>query len=275
MTTPNVTLNNGVVIPQIGFGVYKVPDEETRAAVASALDLGYRSIDTAALYGNEAGVGTAIAESGLARDDLFITSKVWNTEHGFDKTLAAFDRSMELLGLDTLDMFLIHWPCPRQDLYRETWRALERLYADGRVRTIGVSNFTPTHLTRLLETAEVVPAINQIELHPALPQHEAVAFHREHGIATEAWSPLARGKGLSDPEIARIAARVDRSPAQVILRWHLQQGRIVIPKSVTPSRMAENLALDDFTLTSDDLALIDTLGREDGRVGSHPDRVEP
>ncbi|RLP77547.1 aldo/keto reductase [Mycetocola tolaasinivorans] len=275
MTTPNVILNNGVAIPQVGFGVYKVPDAETTEAVSTALELGYRSIDTAALYGNEAGVGAALAASSLERSDVFVTSKVWNTEHGYDRTLRAFDHSLELLGIDQIDLFLIHWPCPAQDLYRETWRALERIYADGRARAIGVSNFTPEHLTRLLDSAEIVPAINQIELHPALPQHESVEFHRAHGIATEAWSPLARGHGLADPQIIEIAERLGKSPAQVILRWHLQQGRIVIPKSVTPARIAENIALNDFELSPADIAHIDTLGREDGRVGSHPDRVEP
>jgi diketogulonate reductase-like aldo/keto reductase len=248
-----------------------VPDTETQAAVGHALRAGYRHIDTAKLYQNEAGVGAAIAESGIARNELFVTTKVWNSEQGYQAAIQSFEASMSRLGLDVLDLLLIHWPAPDLDRYVDTWRAFEQLYADGRVRAIGVSNFQPAHLRRLLEETSVVPAINQIELHPLLPQTELRAFHAEHGIVTEAWSPLARGGAvLADPVITGIAERVGKSPAQVILRWHLQLGNVVIPKSVTPSRIAENLDLFDFELTADDLTAI--AGLETGeRIGPDPD----
>ncbi|MFT2815487.1 aldo/keto reductase [Leifsonia sp. A12D58] len=266
---PTITLNNGVEIPQIGFGVFQVGDAETTTAVAEALAAGYRSIDTATIYGNEAGTGRALATSGISRDELFITTKLWNSDQGYEKTLAAFDASLATLGLDYLDLYLIHWPAPANKLFVESWRALEKLYADGRVRAIGVSNFLPEQLDELLAAATVVPAINQVELHPALQQHETAAYNRAHGIATEAWSPLAQGAMLSDETITAIAARLGRTPAQVILRWHLQQDRIIIPKSVTPSRIRENLDILDFTLTDADLTAIDALERE-GRTGPHP-----
>lgn len=269
-TIPTITLNNGVAIPQLGFGVFQVPDAETSAAVTAALRAGYRSIDTAAVYGNEAGVGRAIRESGLPHDELFITSKVWNSDHGYDATLRAYDTTLAALGLERLDLYLIHWPAPDRDLYLDTWRALETLHAEGRVRAIGVSNFEPAHLERLVETATIVPAVNQVELHPALQNRAVLAADARHGIATEAWSPLAQGAVLGDPAIAAIAAAHGRTPAQVVLRWHLQQGRIVIPKSVTPARIAENLDVFDFDLDTDDLAAIDALDR-DGRTGPHPD----
>ncbi|MDM4761739.1 aldo/keto reductase [Galbitalea sp. SE-J8] len=270
-TVPTITLTNGIEVPQLGFGVFQVPDAETTAAVATALAAGYRSIDTAAIYGNEAGVGRAIAESGLRRDELFVTSKVWNSDHGYDSTLRAYDETLAKLGLDALDLYLIHWPAPAHDRYLETWRALERLYADGRVRAIGVSNFEPEHLDRLVDAGSVVPAVNQVELHPALQNRDVIAANARHGIATEAWSPLAQGAVLADPVITAIAARHGKTPAQVVLRWHLQQGRIVIPKSVTPSRIAENLDVFDVTLGDDELAAIDALDR-DGRTGPHPAR---
>ncbi|UOQ88106.1 aldo/keto reductase [Agromyces endophyticus] len=268
-TVPNITLNNGVQMPQLGFGVYQVPDADTTAAVAAALEAGYRSIDTAAIYGNEAGVGRAIAESGLARGDLFVTSKVWNSDQGFDRTLRAFDTSLGKLGLEQLDLYLIHWPTPEHGRYVDTWRALERLVADGRVRAIGVSNFEPDHLERLLAETDIVPAVNQIELHPALQNRATAAANTRHGIVTEAWSPLAQGAVLGDEAVVASAARHGASPAQVVLRWHLQQGRVVIPKSVTPSRIAENLDVFGFELTADELAAIDALER-DGRTGPHP-----
>lgn len=268
---PTITLNNGVVMPQLGFGVFQVPDAETTAAVSAALDAGYRSIDTAAAYGNEKGVGIALAESGLKRDELFITTKVWNDQQGYDSTLRAFDRSSAALGLDVVDLYLIHWPAPAQDKYLDTWRAFEQLYADGRVRAIGVSNFQPAHLRRLLDKANVVPALNQIELHPFLVQEELRAFDAEHGIATEAWSPLARGgELLADPTVTRIAERLGRTPAQVVLRWHLQLGNVVIPKSVTPSRIAENLDVFGFQLTGEDMAALTGLNK-DSRTGPDPD----
>jgi 2,5-diketo-D-gluconate reductase A len=269
MSIPTLTLNNGVEIPQVGFGVFQVPDDETTVAVGQALAAGYRSIDTAAIYGNETGVGRAIAASGIARSDLFVTTKLWNSDQGYNSTLAGFDASLAKLGLDSVDLFLIHWPAPANDRYLDTWRALETLYADGRVRAIGVSNFLPDQLSRILDLGGTVPAVNQVELHPALQQREIQAFNAAHGIVTEAWSPLAQGAVLADPVIAAIAERVYRTPAQVVLRWHLQQGRVVIPKSVTASRIRENLDLFSFELTDADLVAIDSLER-DGRTGPHP-----
>jgi diketogulonate reductase-like aldo/keto reductase len=264
-------MNNGVEIPQVGFGVFLVPDTETQAAVQTALEAGYRHIDTAKLYQNEAGVGAAIAASGIPRDELFVTTKVWNSEQGFEPAIASFEASMDRLGLDVLDLLLIHWPAPDLDRYVDTWRAFEKLYAEGRVRAIGVSNFQPEHLQRLFDETSVVAAINQIELHPLLPQDELRAFHAEHGILTEAWSPLARGGDvLADPVITAIAERLGRTPAQVILRWHVELGNVVIPKSVTPSRIRENLELFDFSLTAEDLAAIAGLETGD-RIGPHPD----
>ena len=256
-------------MPQLGFGVFQVSDDDTTAAVSLALAAGYRSIDTAAIYGNEAGTGRAIAESGIDREELFITSKLWVADLGYDATLAAFEASLEKLGLDYLDLYLIHWPAPATDLYLESWRALEQLLADGRVRAIGVSNFLPEHLQKVIDLGGTVPAVNQIELHPALQQRDIAAFNAAHGIATEAWSPLAQGAVLADPAVAEIAARHGVSPAQAILRWHLQQGRIIIPKSVTPERIRENLDVFGFDLTADELAVIDGLER-DGRTGPHP-----
>lgn len=270
MTIPSITLNNGVDIPQLGFGVFLVPDDETTAAVTGALEAGYRSIDTAAIYGNEVGVGKAIADSDLARDDLFITTKVWNSDQGYDSTLRAFDASIERLGLDQIDLYLIHWPTPEFDTYLETWRALESLVKDGRLRAAGVSNFQPAHLQRVFDTSDLVPTVNQIELHPGLQQSELRAIHAEHGIATEAWSPLGRGAILDDPVITTIAERLGKTPAQVVLRWHIQLGNVVIPKSVTPSRIRENIAIFDFELTADDMATIAGMDR-DQRVGPNPD----
>ena len=266
---PLVTLNNGVQIPQLGFGVFQVPDDATTAAVATALAAGYRSIDTAAVYGNEVGTGRGIAESGIDRGELFVTTKLWNSAQGYDSTLAAFETSLGKLGLDYLDLYLIHWPSPARDLYLETWRAFEQLYADGRVRAIGVSNFLPEHLQRILDLGGTVPAVNQIEVHPSLQQRPVIAFNDAHGVRTEAWSPLAQGAALTDPAVVAIAARTGRTPAQVVLRWHLQQGRIIIPKSVTPARIAENLDVLGFELTGADLAEIDGLER-DGRTGPNP-----
>ncbi|CAH0241960.1 putative oxidoreductase MSMEG_2408/MSMEI_2347 [Microbacterium sp. Bi98] len=266
---PTLTLNNGIEMPQLGYGVFQVTDAETTAAVAAALDAGYRSIDTAAIYGNEAGVGRAIAESGIPRDELFVTSKAWISDHGYDAALRAYDASLERLGLDHLDLYLIHWPAPALATYPETWRALESLYADGRVRAIGVSNFEPEHLARIASEGRVVPAVNQVELHPALQNRAVAEANAQRGILTEAWSPLAQGAVLSDRSVVEIAERHERTPAQIVLRWHLQQGRIVIPKSVTPARIAENLDVFGFELTDDELAAVDRLER-DGRTGPHP-----
>lgn len=270
---PFITLNNGVRMPQLGFGVWQVPDDEATAAVSTALEAGYRSIDTAAIYGNEEGTGKALAASGVPREDLFVTTKLWNSEQGFDKTLAAFDASLAKLGLDHVDLYLIHWPTPARDLYADTWRALEKIYADGRAKAIGVSNFNPEHLRRVLAEGSVVPAVNQVELHPDFAQAPLRAFHAEHGIATEAWSPLGQGKGLLDePVIGTIAERHGRTPAQVVLRWHLQLGNVVIPKSVTPSRIRENIDVFDFELSDADLT--ELAGLDAGnRIGSDPASV--
>ncbi|MEU6161873.1 aldo/keto reductase [Streptomyces sp. NPDC047130] len=269
-SVPAVTLNNGVTIPQLGFGVFQVPDEETTAAVTAALDAGYRSIDTAAIYGNEAGVGKALAASGIAREELFVTTKLWNTDQGYDATLRAFDESLAKLGLDHVDLYLIHWPTPARDLYLDTWRAFERLAADGRIRAAGVSNFRPAHLRRLLDHSSLVPAVNQVELHPGLQQAELRAAHAELGIATEAWSPLAQGAVLEDEAVETLARRYDRSPAQIVLRWHLQLGNIVIPKSVTPTRIAENIDVFGFALTEEEMASLAALDRG-LRTGPDPD----
>ncbi|MFE5910470.1 aldo/keto reductase [Streptomyces wedmorensis] len=272
-TVPTVTLNNGVEIPQLGFGVFQVPDDETAAAVTAALETGYRSIDTAAVYGNETGVGRALAASGLPRDELFVTTKLWNADQGYDATLRAFDASLSKLGLDHVDLYLIHWPTPARDLYRESWRALERLAGEGRVRAAGVSNFQPGHLRRLTEEATLTPAVNQIELHPGLQQAELRAFHAEHGIVTEAWSPLAQGAVLGERAIADLAARHGKSPAQVVLRWHLQLGNVVIPKSVTPARIRENFDVFDFALTDEEMRTVSALDRG-MRTGPHPDELD-
>lgn len=271
-SVPTVTLNNGVRIPQLGFGVFQVPDDETTTAVTHALEAGYRSIDTAAVYGNEAGVGRALSESGLAREDLFITTKLWNADQGYEETLKAFDVSLARLGLDHVDLYLIHWPTPARDLYRDTWRALEKLLADGRIRAAGVSNFQPDHLKRLMDGSALVPAVNQIELHPGLQQSALRAVHAEQGIATEAWSPLAQGALLGEDAIATIAERHGKSPAQVVLRWHLQLGNIVIPKSVTPARIRENIAVFDFALSDAEMDSIAAL--DHGlRTGPDPDTL--
>ncbi|MCD9901302.1 aldo/keto reductase [Streptomyces cyaneofuscatus] len=267
---PSITLNNGLEMPQLGFGVWQVPDDEAAKAVAKAIESGYRSIDTAAIYKNEKGTGRAIAASGVPRDELFVTTKLWNSEQGYDSTLRAFDASLDKLGLDHVDLYLIHWPVPAKDAYTDTYRAFEKIYADGRAKAIGVSNFHPEHLKRLLDETSVVPVLNQIELHPQLQQAEARAFHAEHGIATEAWSPLGQGKGLLEvPTVVAIAQKHGRTPAQAVLRWHLQTGNIVIPKSVTPSRIEENLDVFGFELDADDLAAFAALD-EGKRLGPDP-----
>jgi 2,5-diketo-D-gluconate reductase A len=253
---PNVRLNDGIEIPQVGFGVFQVPPDETQRAVEDALAAGYRHIDTAAAYRNERGVAAGIAASGVPRSEIFITTKLWNSEQGFESTLAAFDKSIEALDTETVDLYLIHWPVPARDLFMDTWRAFERIHAEGGARSIGVSNFRVPDLERLAQEAETQPTVNQIELHPLLQQVELRAWHAEHGIATEAWSPLAQGEVLKDDTLVTIAAHHERTVAQVILRWHLQIGNVVIPKSVTPARVRENLDIFDFELTEDDLAAI-------------------
>ncbi|MGW2747260.1 aldo/keto reductase [Streptomyces sp. NPDC001450] len=267
---PPIILNNGVEMPQLGFGVWQVPDDEAERAVATALEAGYRSIDTAAIYGNEQGTGKAIAASGLPREDIFVTTKLWNSDQGYDSTLRAFDASLEKLGLDHLDLYLIHWPLPSRDKYLDTYKAFEKLYAEGRVKAIGVSNFLPEHLQRLIAETSVIPAVNQIELHPHLQQRAARSFHSEQGIRTEAWSPLGHGKGLLEvPAVVAIGQKHNRTPAQVVLRWHIQLGNVVIPKSVTPSRIKENIEVFDFSLDDEDLAAISALN-EDRRLGPDP-----
>ncbi|MEU4497690.1 aldo/keto reductase [Streptomyces sp. NPDC023998] len=267
---PSISLNNGVAMPQLGFGVWQVPDDEAAKAVGLALAAGYRSIDTAAIYENEEGTGRAVAASGIPREELFITTKLWNSEQGYDSTLRAFDASLDRLGLDHIDLYLIHWPVPSKGAYVDTYKAFEKIYADGRAKAIGVSNFLPEHLTRLIEETSVVPAVNQIELHPQLQQAELRAFHAQHGIKTEAWSPLGQGRGLLEvPTVVAIAQKHERTPAQVVLRWHLQIGNVVIPKSVTPSRIQENIDVFGFELDDEDMSALAALD-EGKRLGPNP-----
>jgi 2,5-diketo-D-gluconate reductase A len=270
-SVPTINLNNGVEIPQLGFGVFQIPPEETRAATLEALKVGYRHIDTAEMYGNEREVAEGIRESGIDRSEIFVTSKLNNGFHARDLALDAFDRSLEVMKFDYLDLFLIHWPLPAVGNFVETWNVLEEVYRSGRVRAIGVSNFKPHHLERLAAGSTVVPAVNQIEIHPYFVQDDVRAFDSAHGIATEAWSPIAQGAVLDDPTVVRIAGRLARTPAQVTLRWHIQRGDIVFPKSVTPERIAENFALFDFELSAEDMAAVTALHRTTGRRGPDPD----
>lgn len=272
-SVPNLRLSTGsgaIEIPQLGFGVWQVPDDQVEDAVLTAIDTGYRSIDTAALYGNEEGVGRALKATDVPREDLFLTTKVWNDRQGYDSTFAAFDESMTKLGLDVLDLYLIHWPAPAQDSFVETWKALLQLRESGRVRAVGVCNFEVEHLQRLADETGELPAINQVELHPYLQQAKLREFHASHGILTEAWSPLASGGSvLTDDTITEIARKHQVSPAQAILRWHLELGNVVIPKSVTPSRIRENFDIFGFELDADDLSAIARLERGE-RTGPDP-----
>jgi 2,5-diketo-D-gluconate reductase A len=270
-TVPTIRLNNGVEIPQLGFGVYQVPPEDTADAVATALEIGYRHIDTAEMYGNEKGVGEAVARAGLDRGEVFVTSKLNNGFHRRDDALRAFDQSLADLGFEYLDLFLIHWPLPGIDVdYIETWKAMEEIYASGRCRAIGVSNFQAHHLRRLFSQAQVRPAVNQIEVHPYLTQEELRAFDADHEVVTEAWSPIAQGKVLGDPVVQRVAERYSRTPAQVVLRWHVQRGDVVFPKSVSRERMQQNFELFDFELDGDAMGDLTALDRGE-RTGPDPD----
>lgn len=271
--SPTITLNDGKAMPQLGLGVWQVPDEQAAEVVRFALETGYRAVDTAAIYQNEAGVGEGFRASGLKRDEVFITTKVWNSDHGYDNTLRAMEASLKRLQMDYVDLYLIHWPHPSLDRYLETWRALVRLREEGMARSIGVSNFKVPHLERLLADSEVVPAVNQIELHPYFQQHDSRAFHAKHGIATESWSPLARGRVADDPVIRSVADKYGKSPAQVVIRWHLDSGFIVIPKSVTPARIVENADVLDFQLDDEDMARLRSL--DHGlRIGPDPDTFQ-
>lgn len=268
-----IQLNSKAVMPQLGLGVWQAKDgHEVKQAVKTAIECGYRLIDTAAVYGNEKGVGQAIADSGVSRSELFITTKVWNADQGYEQTLAALDKSLHRLGLDYVDLYLIHWPVPAKDLYLETWRALEKLYEDGKVKAIGVSNFTIEYLDRLIDESTITPAVNQIELHPHLSQIKLRDYCKQRGIAVESYSPLGGNGGtlLGEPILKQIGDRYDKSPAQVVLRWHLQNKLIVIPKSVSPDRIAQNIDVFDFELNDNDIALIDQLN-SDTRVGSNPE----
>lgn len=267
---PYLTLNDGVAIPQVGLGVWQVPNDVVTDVVLTALDAGYRHIDTAKIYGNEEGVGEALRRTSVPREEIFVTTKVWNSDHGYDSTLRAFDESLGRLGLETLDLYLIHWPVPFRDTYVDTWKALVALKQQGRVRSIGVSNFHALYLDRIIGETGVTPSVNQVELHPRFQQHELRRYHAEHGIVTESWSPSGSGRLLDNAVLADIARKHGRSVAQVIFRWHVQEGLIVIPKSVTPSRIVENFAIFDFALDAEDMEKIAGLNAADGRNGPDP-----
>jgi 2,5-diketo-D-gluconate reductase A len=274
MTAPqDIPLADGRTIPQLGIGFWQVPADRAADLVAHAVEVGYRHLDTAAAYRNEAQVGDGIRRAGLGRDELYVTTKCWNADHGKLEAKDACRRSLELLGLDAIDLYLIHWPVPAQDLYVETWEAFVELQQEGLVRSIGVSNFQPEHLDRIVEATGVTPVVNQVECHPHLVQADLRAEHERRGIVTEAWSPLGQGQLLDDPAVTAVAERVDRTPGQVLLRWHLQLGNVVFPKSVTPSRITENFQLFDFELADDDVAAISALDRG-RRIGPDPDTFD-
>ncbi|NLS09447.1 aldo/keto reductase [Nesterenkonia sp. MY13] len=271
---PTITLNDGTSIPQLGFGVWQVPAEQAEEVVTHALQAGYRHIDTAAIYGNEDGVGAAIAKSGIPRDELYVTTKLWVSDFKAGSTHQALETSLQKLGLDAVDLYLIHWPSPADEKYLEAWKALEELQAKGLTRSIGVSNFLPEHLDRVAETGSVTPAINQVEIHPALQQREIQEANKKYGIATQAWSPLAQGAVFGDEPIVAAAEAHGVTPAQVIIRWHLQRGRILFPKSVTPARIEQNFDVFGFELTDAELDAIDALDRDE-RTGFHPAEFNP
>jgi 2,5-diketo-D-gluconate reductase A len=271
-SSPIITLNNGVQIPQLGFGVWRVSNEEAIPSVTKALEVGYRHIDTAALYRNEEGVGEAVRASGVPRGDIFVTTKLWPSDYGA-AALEGFEASFKRLDIEYVDLLLLHWPAPGRDLYVETWQTLERLVREERLRAIGVSNFHAAHLHRLVDETDTVPVLNQVELHPTLTQRELRKTHRELDVATEAWSPLGQSEDLRDPTITAIAERIGRTPAQVVIRWHLQVGNIVIPKSTTPSRIEENIDVFGFELSDDDVAAIEGLD-SGNRLGPDPDHFD-
>lgn len=267
---PRITLNDGNTIPQVGLGVWQTPNEQAAPAVKAALDAGYRHVDTAAVYENEEGVGEGIRQSGLIRSDIFLTTKLWNVDQGYDSTLKAFDASLKRLGTDYVDLYLIHWPSPHRGLFVDTWKAFIKLREEGRAKSIGVSNFYPEHLEKIISETGVIPVLNQIELHPDFQQRTTREFHEKHGIVTQSWSPLGQGKLLSHPVIEKIAKRLGRTPAQVIIRWHIEKGFVVIPKSVTPSRIVENFNVFDFGLPAADVAELDALDSSSARIGPDP-----
>lgn len=269
-STPPFRLNDGNTMPQLGYGVWRVTNDEAVACVAEAIKAGYRSIDTAAIYENEEGVGQAIAAADVPRSELFITTKLWNDKRSYDGALAAFDESLKRLKLDYVDLYLIHWPGVSGEDYVDAWRALIRLKEEGRVKSIGVSNFMIPHLQRLIDATGIVPTVNQIELHPRFQQRELRAFHTQHNIATESWGPLGQGSLVADEKLAAIGRKYNKTPAQVILRWHLDNSFIVIPKSVTPSRIRENIDVFDFTLDAEDMRIIEAMDSRSGRVGPDP-----
>lgn len=271
---PDIAFSDGNSIPQIGLGVWQTPNDVAVTAVKAALDAGYRHVDTAAIYGNEQGVGEGMRASGVARKDIFLTTKLWNDAQSYDSALKAFDRSLELLGTDYVDLYLIHWPSAHRNLYVESWKALVRLKEEGRARSIGVSNFHAPHLERIIGETGVTPVLNQIELHPDFQQKALRDVHEKLGIRTQSWSPLGQGQLLDNPVIGEIARKLGRTPAQVIIRWHLQKGLIVIPKSVTPSRIVENFKVFDFALAAEDLAALDGLDAAGTRIGPDPDTAK-
>lgn len=270
-TIPSLTFHDGRTAPQLGFGVWQIEDDTVTGVVQAALEIGYRSVDTAAIYGNEAGVGRGIEQSGIPRDQLFVATKVWNTEHGHDLTRSAFDVSLDKLGLDYVDLYLIHWPVPKVDQYVQAWEAMIQLRDEGRAKSIGVCNFNRNHLEKLLDKTGVLPVVNQIELHPKFQQSALREFHAGHGIITEAWSPLGAGQLWDNPALTSLAHKHRRSVAQIMLRWHLQLGNMVIPKSVTAARLQENYSVFDFKLDADDMTAIAALDSVDGRSGPDPE----
>jgi 2,5-diketo-D-gluconate reductase A len=265
-----ILFHDGNSIPQVGLGVWRTPNDTAVTAVQAALSAGYRHVDTAAVYENEDGVGEGIRASGIARSEIFLTTKLWNADQGYDSTLKAFDASLKRLGTDYVDLYLIHWPAPKRDQYVDTWKAFIQLQKEGRARSIGVSNFHPEHLQRLIDETGVTPVINQIELHPDFPQKENRAWHERHRIVTESWSPLGQGTLLENPVVAKVAAKHGRTPAQVIIRWHIDNGLVVIPKSVTPSRIEENFKVFDFRLDAEDMAAFADLEKDGKRIGPDP-----